>query len=38
VKIPQDENRANVYSDVAIMHGHVWRTLCSVCKTGERVA
>ena len=38
VKIPQDGNRANVYSDVAVVHKHVWRTLCSVCATGARVA
>ena len=38
VKIPQDGNRANVYGHVAMVHGHVWRTLCSVCATGARVA
>jgi hypothetical protein len=38
VKIPQDGNRANVYDHVAVVHGHVWRTLCSVCATGARVA
>ena len=38
VKIPQDGNPANVYSQVAVVHGHVWRTLCSVCATGARVA
>ena len=38
VKIPQDGNRANVYTHVAVLHGHVWRTLCSVCATGARVA
>ena len=38
VKIPQDGNRANVYGLVAVTHGHVWRTLCSVCATGARVA
>ena len=38
VKIPQDGNRANVYGHVAVVHGHVWRTLCSVCATGARVA
>ena len=30
VKIPQDGNRTNVYGHVAMVHGHVWRTLCSV--------
>ena len=38
VKIPQDGNRANTYKHVAVVHGHVWRTLCSVCATGARVA
>jgi hypothetical protein len=38
VKIPQDGNRANTYSHVAMVHGHVWRTVCSVCATGTRVA
>ena len=38
VKIPQDGNRANVYEHVAVVHEHVWRTLCSVCATGARVA
>ena len=38
VKIPQDGNPANVYSHVAVVHGHVWRTVCSVCATGARVA
>ena len=38
VKIPQDGNRANVYGQVTMVHGHVWRTVCSVCATGARVA
>jgi len=38
VKIPQDGNRANKYGHVAVVHGHVWRTVCSVCATGARVA
>ena len=38
VKIPQDGNRANVYGHVDVVHEHVWRTLCSVCATGARVA
>ena len=38
VKIPQDGNRANRYEHVAVVHGHVWRTLCSVCATNARVA
>jgi hypothetical protein len=38
VKIPQDGNRTNVHGHVAMVHEHVWRTLCSVCATGARVA
>ena len=38
VKIPQDGNRAKVYGHGAVVHEHVWRTLCSVCATGARVA
>ena len=38
VKIPQDGNRANRYGQVAVVHEHVWRTVCSVCATGARVA
>ena len=38
VKIPQDGNRTNVNGHVAVVHGHVWRTVCSVCATGARVA
>ena len=38
MKIPQDGNRANAYGYVAAVHGHVWRTVCSVCATGVRVA
>ena len=38
VKIPQDGNRANRYEHVAVVHEHVWRTVCSVCATGARVA
>ena len=33
-----DGNRANRYGHVAVVHVHVWRTLCSVCATGVRVA
>ena len=35
---PLNENRANVYAHVVVMREHVWRTLCSICKTGARVA
>ena len=38
VKIPQDGNRANTYRHVAVVHEHIWRTVCSVCATGARVA
>ena len=38
VKIPQDGNRANNDGHVAMVHEHVWRTVCSVCATGARVA
>ena len=38
MKIPQDGNRANRYGHVAMVHGHVWRTLCRVYATGARVA
>ena len=38
VKIPQDGNRANGHRHVAVVHEHVWRTVCSVCATGARVA
>ena len=37
VKIPHDGNRANRYGHVAVVHEHVWRTVCSVCATGARV-
>jgi hypothetical protein len=36
MKIPQDGNRANRYGHVAVVHGHVWRTVCSVCATGAQ--
>ena len=38
LKIPQDGNRANKYGHLYAVRGHVWRTLCSVCATGARVA
>jgi hypothetical protein len=37
-KIPQDGNRTNGYECVTMKHGHVWRTVCSICATGARVA
>jgi hypothetical protein len=33
-----DGNRIGVYGRVNVVHGYVWRTLCSVCATGARVA
>ena len=38
LNVPLNENRANVYAHVVVVREHVWRTLCSVCKTGARVA
>jgi len=38
LKFPQDGDRANAYVYVAMVHSHVWRTLCSVCVTDARVA
>ena len=38
MKIPQDGNRANRYGHVAVVHEHIWRTLCSVCATSAIVA
>ena len=38
LKISQDGNRANMYGHMAMVREHVWRTLCSVCATGARVA
>jgi hypothetical protein len=35
---PQDGNRTVLYGHVAVVYGHVWRTVCSVCATGARVA
>ena len=33
-----NEKPTNVYGHVAVVHEHVWRTHCSVCATGARVA
>ena len=35
---PQDGNRTVLYGYMAVVRRHVWRTLCSVCATGARVA
>jgi hypothetical protein len=37
VKIPQDGNRANVYEHVIVVHGHVWRTVCSVLHVNKLI-
>ena len=38
LKFPLNGKRANVYAHVPMYHVHVWRTVCSVCATGARVA
>ena len=38
LNFPLNGNRANVYAHVVVVREHVWRTLCSVCKTGAHVA
>ena len=38
LKSPLDGNPANMHAHVAVVREHVWRTLCSVCATGARVA
>ena len=38
LNFPLNGTCANVYAYVAVVREHVWRTLCSVCKTGARVA
>ena len=38
VNIPPNGNRANKYAHVVVVREHVWRTVCSVCATGARVA
>ena len=38
VNFPLNGNRANVYAHVVVVREHAWRTLCSVCATGARVA
>ena len=35
---PYNGTCANVYAHVVVVRVHVWRTLCSVCATGARVA
>ena len=38
LNFPLNGNRANVHAHVVVVREHVWRTLCSVCATGARVA
>ena len=38
LKCPLDETCTNKYAHVVVVREHVWRTLCSVCATGARVA
>ena len=38
VNVPLKGTCANVYAHVVVVRVHVWRTLCSVCATGARVA
>ena len=38
LKFPLNRNRADVYAHVVVVREHAWRTLCSVCATGARVA
>ena len=38
LKFPLNETCTNVYAHVAVVREHVWRTVCSVCATGARVA
>jgi hypothetical protein len=38
LKSAQDGDRTKQCRHVAVLHGHVWRTVCSVCATGARVA
>ena len=34
LNVAQNGNCANVYANVAVVHGHVWFMLCSVCAMG----
>ena len=35
---PPNGNRSNVYAHVEVAREHEWRTVCSVCAYGARVA
>ena len=38
LNLPLNGTCTNVYAHVVVVREHVWRTLCSVCATGARVA
>ena len=38
LSFPLNGNRTNVQKHVVVVYEHVWRTVCSVCATGARVA
>ena len=38
MNVPLNGNRTSRYGRVAVVHKHVWRTLCSGCATGARGA
>ena len=38
LNFPLNGTCANVHAHVAVVRRHVWRTVCSVCATGARVA
>ena len=38
LNFPLNGTCTNVYAHVVMVREHVWRTLCSVCATGARVA
>ena len=38
LRFPLNGTCTNVYAHVVVVRERVWRTLCSVCKTGARVA
>ena len=38
LNVPLNGTCTNVYAHVVMVREHVWRTLCSVCVTGARVA
>ena len=37
-EFPQNETCAYMYAHVVVVRRHIWRTVCSVCTTGARVA